>query len=118
MVGSRERFLVKRIEVVPRRPPSSGRCGCFVLTQGEKMDFRQAIRSQYLSALEMLKQAVECCPEAMWAGGETQDHLWRIAYHALFYTHLYLQKTVADFKAWPKHLEGAERQDTPLEKIG
>lgn len=82
------------------------------------MDSREAIRSQYLSSLEMMKQAVETCPEEMWANGEDKDHFWQIAYHALFYTHLYLQKTVADFIAWPKHLDGAERQDTPLEKIG
>ncbi len=33
---------------------------------------------------------------------------WRIAYHALFYTHLYAMPHVDDFVAWPKHIEHAK----------
>jgi hypothetical protein len=73
------------------------------------MDTNQAIRSQYLAALKMLKQAIERCPESMWNVAEEKNKFWQVAYHALFYVHLYLQKTSADFKPWSKHREGAER---------
>ena len=82
------------------------------------MDTRKAIRSQYLAALAMLKQAVERCPEATWNAAEDKNKFWQVAYHALFYTHLYLQETAQDFKAWPKHREGYERPGSPAEKIG
>jgi hypothetical protein len=36
----------------------------------------------------------------------TPATFWRIAYHAVYYTHLYLGQTVEDFSAWEKHREG------------
>jgi hypothetical protein len=72
------------------------------------METRDVIRSQYLAALEMLKQAVERCPETLWDVAAEQNKFWQIAYHALFFTHLYLQETIQDFRPWPKHREGSE----------
>jgi hypothetical protein len=82
------------------------------------MDANQVIKSQYLAALKMLKQAIERCPEAMWNVAEEKNKFWQVAYHALFYLHLYLQKTSADFKPWSKHREGTERPGTAPEKTG
>jgi hypothetical protein len=67
------------------------------------MDYRQIIRSQYLATLEMLKQAIEKCPDALWDDPADKNRFWHVAYHALFYTHLYLQPTEQDFKPWAKH---------------
>jgi len=80
------------------------------------MAVTQAIKSQYLAALGMMKQAVERCPESIWDVAEDKNKFWRVAYHALFYTHLYLQKTAEDFKPWVKHKEEARRPGTPPEK--
>ena len=66
------------------------------------MDYRQIIRSQYLATLEMLKSAIEKCPDAMWDDSIDKNRFWHVAYHALFYTHLYLQPTEQDFKPWAK----------------
>jgi hypothetical protein len=67
------------------------------------MDYLQIIRSQYLATLEMLKEAIEKCPDPMWDDSTDKNRFWHVAYHALFYTHLYLQPTEQDFKPWAKH---------------
>lgn len=66
------------------------------------MNPKPAIKSQFLAALAMLYQAVEKCPENMWNDEADHNKFWHIAYHALFYTHLYLQPTGADFIPWIK----------------
>ena len=68
-----------------------------------EMDEREAIRSQYQAALEMLKQTIARCPESMWDDAGDRMPFWRIAYHVLFYTHLYLSPTEADFMPWARH---------------
>lgn len=67
------------------------------------MNYHVILRSQYLAALAMLQQAVEKCPETLWNDPVDKAKFWHIAYHALFYTHLYLNATDADFKPWAKH---------------
>jgi hypothetical protein len=67
------------------------------------MDYLQIIRSQYLATLEMLKAAIEKCPDALWNDPSDKNKFWHVAYHALFYTHLYLQPTEQDFRPWAKH---------------
>jgi len=73
------------------------------------MNPKPAIKSQFLATLAMLQQAVEKCPDNMWLDEQDHNKFWHIAYHALFYTHLYLQPTEADFTPWPK-----QRQDYHL----
>jgi len=67
------------------------------------MDTKAVIQSQFLAALEMLKKAIEQCPEAMWADPLPQNKFWHIAFHALFYAHFYLHPSEQDFVAWDKH---------------
>jgi hypothetical protein len=67
------------------------------------MDTSAVIVSQYLAALEMLKQAVVRCPAALWDSPDDKTKFWHAAYHALFYTHLYLQDSEQAFTPWPRH---------------
>jgi hypothetical protein len=67
------------------------------------MDAFKAIQSQYLAALEMLKQVIVKCPETLWDAPGNQEKFWKKSYHALFYAHLYLQKAEKDFVPWEKH---------------
>ncbi len=67
------------------------------------MDTKKVIQAQYLAALEMLKQAVIRCPDSLWNAAQDRNKSWHVAYHALFYTHLYLQDTETDFKPWESH---------------
>lgn len=69
------------------------------------MNVKEVIQSQYLASLEMLKSAISLCPEPLWEDPKPQNKFWHIAYHALFYTHLYLQPKEANFKPWDKHRE-------------
>lgn len=69
------------------------------------LDLHAVIRSQYLATLAMLAQAVEKCPAALWQTAGDAAQFWQIAYHGLFYTHLYLQPTNGDFTPWVNHRE-------------
>lgn len=65
-----------------------------------------AVRSQYHAALEMLRLAVVRCPEGLWDDKAFANRFWHVAYHALYYTHLYLQPTADDFSPWGKDRQG------------
>jgi len=67
------------------------------------MGVKETIKSQYYASLEMLKQAIEECPEALWVDPEYPSPFWRIAYHVLVYAHFYLQPSEQDFVPWEKY---------------
>jgi hypothetical protein len=73
------------------------------------MDTKQAILSQYLAALEMLKQAIVKCPPALSNDPADKSPSWQLVYHALFYTHLYLQASADEFTPWAKHRDPYHR---------
>ena len=64
-----------------------------------------ALKSQYHAGLGMLRQAIDRCPERLWTGDEHASPFWHIAYHTLFYTHLYLQPEESAFRPWEHHRE-------------
>lgn len=64
------------------------------------MQIQQSILSQFLAGLAMLEQTVRACPPHLWDDASQQNPFWRIAYHALFYVHLYAQPTEHDFTPW------------------
>jgi hypothetical protein len=65
-------------------------------------DIKTVIRSQYAAALEMLKTTITRCPDSLWMDSSSKNRYWQVAYHTLFYVHLYLQPTEADFTPWAK----------------
>lgn len=82
------------------------------------MDIRTALKGQYKAGLAMLRDCISKCPDDIWAAGMpliapdpggriNQEReartFWRIAYHALFYTHLYAMPREEDFVAWERH---------------
>lgn len=67
------------------------------------MDTKAAIQSQFLATLEMLKMAIEQCPDEIWTDPKPKNKFWHIAFHSLFYAHFYLHPTEGDFVAWKKH---------------
>lgn len=67
------------------------------------MDTEKIIQSQYYAALEMLKQAIVRCPDSLWDAAEDKNKFWHVAYHTLFYTHLYLQENEKAFIPWDRH---------------
>ncbi len=72
------------------------------------MDVQAALKGQYHAALAMLHQEIERCPEDLWVSGQHPRNYWRIVYHTLFYTHLYLMPTVDDFVPWRLNRQHSE----------
>lgn len=72
------------------------------------MEVKAIIKSQYRASLAMLQQAVEKCPESLWSDDSYANPFWRVAYHALIYTHFYLGQTEETFIPWDKHEEGMQ----------
>lgn len=70
------------------------------------MDLRQALKEQYHAGLAMLGECVEKCPDGMWLEGVHPRAFWRIAFHAAFFTHLYLGQNEGAFQPWPGRREG------------
>lgn len=73
------------------------------------MDLRQALKEQYHAGLAMLDQCVERCPDDLWTSGAPPRLFWRIAFHTVFYTHLYLVQNEAAFRPWPHHRKDCDR---------
>src|SRR5438045_591196 len=69
------------------------------------MEIRAALKEQYHAGLAMLRQCVERCPDELWASGKHPRTYWRIAFHAIFYTHLYLGQGEDAFQPWPGRRE-------------
>ena len=72
------------------------------------MRMQRVIQSQYLAALAMLEKAIAECPDDLWDNPADRNKFWHAAFHALFYTHLYIQSAESDFVAWNKHRENAQ----------
>lgn len=72
------------------------------------MEINRALVGQFRAGLAMLRECVDLCPDDRWGAVEQPPRsFWRIAYHAAFYTHLYLSQSYADFVAWDKHIDHA-----------
>lgn len=67
------------------------------------MDIRAALKGQYHGALAMLRQTIELCPAPLWNRPEDEAPFWRVVYHTLYFTDLYLCPTLAQFTPWELH---------------
>ncbi len=67
------------------------------------MELKTALKKQYHASLTMLKECIEKCPDELWTERDHPRAFWRIVFHTLFYTHLYLQIDEASFSRWEKH---------------
>jgi hypothetical protein len=72
---------------------------------------RSTLKSQYHAGLAMLREAIEKCPQDVWSNTQHRNAFWQIAYHALFYTHLYLQSELAAFRPWEQHQSDVQNPD-------
>ena len=72
---------------------------------------RAALKSQYHGALTMLRQAIERCPDDLWFDKTHRNAYWQVAYHALFFTHLYMVQEEAAFRPWEGHQGNVQNPD-------
>jgi uncharacterized damage-inducible protein DinB len=78
-------------------------------------DFRQALRTQYGATIEMLRRAIQACPDDLWdARKEGRPPFWHVAYHTIFFLDLYSGDSDEMHKAFrgqPFHTKNAQRLD-------
>lgn len=68
---------------------------------------KTAVAGQFHSNLKMLARAIELFPEPLWltACASSPNRSWHIAYHTLYFTHLYLGESEKTFVPWQHHRE-------------
>jgi len=66
-------------------------------------NLRPVLKSQYHAALAMLREAIDRCPDGEWLNRDRKNAFWQVAYHVLFFTHLYLQPNETAFVPWSQH---------------
>lgn len=66
---------------------------------------KKEIVSQYRAALKMLMETIIKCPEETWEDEKNDNACWRLVYHALYYTDLYLAQSPDRHVPWRKHQE-------------
>ena len=69
------------------------------------------LKSQYHAALAMLREAVERCPDELWLDQRPKNAFWQVAYHALFFAHLYAGADEAAFRPWAGHQAETQNPD-------
>ena len=72
---------------------------------------RAMLKSQYHATLAMLRDAIVKCPEDVWNTGSRGAPSWGVAYHALYFTHLYGSAGMEGFRPWPKHVADVQFED-------
>lgn len=79
------------------------------------VNIKDALKEQYRASLAMLVDCVEKCPHDLWTDPSRCDQdgdrtctrsFWRIAFHGVYFTHLYFGQSVDDFKPWPGRRRG------------
>jgi hypothetical protein len=66
-------------------------------------NMKPVLKRQYHASLAMLGEAIRCCPEEVWLSADHVNAFWQIAYHALYFTHMYIQQDEAAFRPWEHH---------------
>jgi hypothetical protein len=69
--------------------------------------WRTIIGRQFAAAIQMLRSALEACPDDLWDERAYGTPFWHLAYHTLFYTDFYLSDDANTFQARNFHVEKA-----------
>ncbi len=64
------------------------------------MNASDALQSQYLAALKMLKEAVVKCPPSVWDARRDKDKFWAKVRHTLRYAHRDARAGLPGFSPW------------------
>jgi len=64
------------------------------------------VSSQIQAALKMLRSSIEACPDNLWNREADANPFWVIAYHSLYFTHLYLSPSEDEFAPYQRQVTG------------
>ena len=59
----------------------------------------------------MLGEGIQRCPGDVWLNTDHKNAFWQIAYHTLFFTHLYLQPDEWAFRPWEHQQSEVQHPD-------
>jgi len=77
----------------------------------------EVLKSQYHAGFAMLRETIERCPDQLWLDARPVNAFWQIAYHALFFTHLYMGADSASFQLWAGHQRANQNEDGLARKL-
>lgn len=84
----------------------SGMAVAGIFSSGEgivKTPWQALIGRQFAAAIQMVRSAIEACPENLWDDRSEGSPFWHLAYHALFFTDFYLSEDEKSFRPMPFH---------------
>ena len=64
------------------------------------------ISSQIRAALKMLRSAIEACTDDLWNREADNNPFWVLAYHTIYFTHLYLSPSEDEFNPYERQAAG------------
>ena len=64
------------------------------------------VSSQMHAAMKMLRSAIVACPDELWNREADHNPFWVLAYHTLFFAHLYLSPSEDAFEPWDREVQG------------
>lgn len=62
--------------------------------------------SQIRAALRMLRRTIVDCPDELWNRATDHNRFWVLAYHTLYFAHLYLSPSEGAFQPYERHVAG------------
>ena len=60
--------------------------------------WKEIVWRQLGGAVDMLRNAVEACPDELWGDRGRRPEFWHVAFHTLFFLDLYLSGTLEGFR--------------------
>ena len=70
-------------------------------------NWQRMMDRQFAAAIQMIRAAIEACPEQLWDDRTDGSPFWHLAYHALFYVDFYLSDDEKTFQAMDFHKDKA-----------
>lgn len=77
------------------------------IMQNRRNNWHLPVARQFASAIQMLRMAIEACPDDLWDLRDRGSPFWHLAYHGLFFTDFYLSENDKDFQPMPYHKDKA-----------
>jgi len=69
--------------------------------------WHEVIGRQFAAAIQMMRSAIEACPDDLWDDRAGGSPFWHLAYHGLFFTDFYLSDDEQSFQARDYHRDQA-----------
>jgi len=66
------------------------------------------ITSQIRASLAMLRSTIDACPDELWTREEDKNPTWALAYHTVYFAHLYLSPSLEEFIPFERKVEGRD----------